>query len=119
MSISGDTLSLVGGETLLRAPAPELAEGRYTIGLRPHEVRLERRSPDEIELVVQVVVNEITGSESFIHFILAGQSWVALVHGVRDIAPGATISCYLDPREFYYFYPDGALALLPQSVRAA
>lgn len=116
VSISGNTLALVGYETLLRAPAPELAEGRYTIGVRPHAVRLERRSPGEIELLVQVVVNEITGSESFIHFILAGQSWVALVHGVRDIAPATTISCYVDPKEFYYFYPDGELALLPQSA---
>jgi glycerol transport system ATP-binding protein len=119
VSISDNTLALVGYETLLRTPAPALAEGRYTIGLRPHEVRLGRRGPDDIELSVQVVVNEITGSESFIHFNLAEQSWVALVHGVQDIAPGAVISCYLDPSEFYYFYPGGELALLPQSVGVA
>ncbi len=115
--LKNNMLVLEGHDDLLRAPAPELVEGNYTIGLRPHHVRLDSRGPGDIELRVKVVINEVTGSESYIHFQLLDQTWVALVHGVQDIVPGNSISCFVDPKEFYYFHPRGEIALLPQSVR--
>lgn len=107
--------AVVGGHRFPLAAAA-IAAGDYKVGLRPHHVRLHRGSADDIELAADVVVNEITGSESFIHIVVAGQSWVALVHGIQDVAPGAAISCFVDPKDFYYFYPDGDIALLPQSA---
>ena len=96
----GTTLTLADGGAAAR---PNLPDGDYTVGVRPHHVRLERRNAEDIEIAAEVVVNEITGSESFIHFNHAGERWVALVHGVRELDPGTAFSCYIDPGDFLYF----------------
>ncbi len=109
--MQGPTLTLAEGEGGSTAAA-RLPEGAYTVGVRPHHVRLERQHAQDIEIRAKVVVNEITGSESFIHFNFAGERWVALVHGVRKLDPGAAFACYINPRDFLYFdaATGGALA---------
>jgi glycerol transport system ATP-binding protein len=116
--ISGDRLFLDAQETTIGPPASDLADGNYTIGLRPHHVRLGRRSASDIELAAKVVVNEITGSESFIHFTLAQRRWVALAHGVHDVAPGTVLPCFVDPADFYYFDANSGAALVSRRVGA-
>ena len=71
-----------------------------------------------MQVTGRVTVNEITGSESFIHFEFAGSPWIALVHGIYPAVPGETVQLYLNPESFYYFYPDGALALAPRDAAA-
>jgi glycerol transport system ATP-binding protein len=60
-----------------------------------------------------VTVNEISGSESFIHFGFAGRRWVALVQGIQAVGLNESLPLYLDPENFYYFHNDGQLALAP------
>ncbi len=97
--VTGENVSLPGGA----AASARLPEGAYTVGVRPHHVRLERARASDIEIRAQVVVNEITGSESFVHFDFAGERWVALAHGVRELDPGAEFACYVNADDFLYF----------------
>ena len=110
-----------GGE--FRAPAAgpltTLPEGRYTIGFRPHHLLLRRPSPAAVPLTGRVVVTEITGSESFVHLDHAGARWIALAHGVHELAPGAPVELYLDPSRFLVFDAQGRLAAAPERARAA
>ena len=98
------------------AAAGELDDGRYTIGLRPHHLRLARRSASDIELSAEVVVNEITGSESYIHFNIAQRRWVALAPGVLDAIPGTALSCFVDPADFYYFHDASGKTLVSRQA---
>ena len=66
-----------------------------------------------------MAITEITGSESFIHVDFAGERWVALAHGVHDLAIGQPVELYLDPSRFFVFDAVGALAAAPGMRQAA
>ena len=66
-----------------------------------------------------VALTEITGSESFIHVDFAGARWVALAHGIHDLAIGQPVELYLEPSRFFVFDAAGALAAAPGMKRAA
>ena len=66
-----------------------------------------------------MAITEITGSESFIHVDFAGERWVALAHGVHDLAIGQPVEIYLDPGRFFVFDAFGALAAAPGVQQAA
>jgi glycerol transport system ATP-binding protein len=55
----------------------------------------------------RVLISEISGSESVVHFALAGQTWVSLAHGVRSHAVGETAPFALDVSQCLYFDADG------------
>jgi glycerol transport system ATP-binding protein len=93
-----------------------LADQRYTLGFRPNHVFLRRPAPGAIALQAQVAVTEITGSESFVHLDYAGQRWVALAHGVHELATGATTEVFLDPARFFVFDSAGGLIAAPAAA---
>lgn len=92
-----------------------LSAGSYILGLRPHHLRLHRTHADEIELQGKVIVNEITGSESFLHIEIANTNWIALATGISTAAPEQTIRCYINPEDFFLFNEAGDIARLPNS----
>lgn len=94
------TLSLAGTRIELSKTIPD---GRYTIGIRPHQVRLNRQGEQDVEIRAHVIVNEITGSESFVHFEFEGHRWVLLVHGICEFTPDVPFSCFVDPADFFLF----------------
>ena len=96
-----------------------LADGAYTLGFRPDHLYVMRPGPDAVPVGGTVALTEITGSESFIHVDFAGARWVALAHGVHDLAIGQPVELYLDPGRFFVFDPAGALAAAPSLRRAA
>jgi glycerol transport system ATP-binding protein len=91
----------------------QLPDADYDIGIRPHHIGLAPGGDDSVSIKGRVSVNEITGSESFIHFDFGGHSWVALVHGVHPAEPGESIQLYLRPDSFYVFRPGGDLVHAP------
>lgn len=107
---SGDKLMFGDGQS---APATgtlgDLADGAYTAGFRPNHLELERKSGDGLEFSTNLIVTEITGSETFVHLDHHGERWVGLVQGVRDLTLGATLPVYLNPSHVYIFGEDGAL----------
>jgi glycerol transport system ATP-binding protein len=105
-----------GGQIVLDAavhwPAPpalhERPDGDITIGLRPHHVKPEG-APCEHGVPVRgpVLISEISGSESVVHFDLAGGTWVSLAPGVRSHAVGQPAAFALDVAHCLYFGTDG------------
>ena len=110
---SGGQLSLVDQSFALSGHATELADGTYSLGIRPHHVSLQASGSHTVAINGIVTVNEISGSESFIHFDFAGGSWVALVEGIQTVGLNDSLPLYLNPEKFYYFHNDGQLALAP------
>ena len=106
------TAQMHAGEIVLRdavrweAPPALRARGdsEITIALRPHHVR-PGASPDGRGVAVQgrVLICEISGSESVVHFALAGTTWVSQAHGVESHAVGEDACFTLDVERCLYF----------------
>ena len=55
-----------------------------------------------------MLIAEISGSESVVHFDLGGLTWVSLSHGVHRFKVGETARFELDVASCLYFGPDGS-----------
>lgn len=97
----------------------DLADGKYTAGFRPNHLGLERKSGDALEFSANLIVTEITGSETFVHLDHHGDRWVGLVQGVRDLTLGSTIPVFLNTSHVYIFGEDGALVAAASYALAA
>ena len=85
-----------------------LPDGAYTVGLRPHHVLPAPGRGLGVEAQGKVLIAEISGSESVIHFDLGGLTWVSLSHGVHGFKVGETARFELDVARCLYFAPSGA-----------
>lgn len=105
---TGDMARLAGGvEWRLSGPAAALADGAYTVAIRPNHVTPEPAGPDPVALSGDVLLSELSGSESTAHFRFADNVWVSLAHGVHAYRIGEQHPFYLDPRRCMFFAPDG------------
>lgn len=109
----GGRLSLADQHFIPGSQVAELADGAYSIGIRPHHISLQATASHRLAITGRVSVVEISGSESFVHFDFDRQSWVALVPGIETPGINENLCLYLDPDKFYYFHDDGQLALAP------
>jgi glycerol transport system ATP-binding protein len=82
-----------------------LPDGAITVALRPHHVR--PAGGGGVAVSGPVLISEISGSESVIHFRLAGGTWVSLAHGVRSHTVGEPTSFSLDVEHCLYFDDGG------------
>ena len=74
-----------------RAAMRQRPDGRYTVGIRPHHIGLVReRTRRARRSSGKVLIAELSGSESVIHFAHGALSWVSQSHGVHAIEVGAT-----------------------------
>jgi glycerol transport system ATP-binding protein len=104
----GDSILL--GETVrwsAEAAMRQRPDGRYTVGIRPHHIHLGANGRAGAVLEGKVLIAELSGSESVIHFAHGTQTWVSQSHGVRAIEVGATWQFHLDVGECLYFDADG------------
>ena len=81
------------------------ADGPITVALRPHHVR--PAGGRGVAVSGPVLISEISGSESVIHFGLAGGTWVSQAHGVRSHPVGAPATFALDVDHCLYFDGSG------------
>ncbi len=94
----------------VRWPAlKDLADGSYTVGIRPHHVVPFKRNDDAVPITGTVKVAELSGSESIIHFDAYGDDWVSLSHGVHPFESGQNATLYADMWNCFYFDKQGAL----------
>lgn len=96
-----------------------LADGAYTIGIRPHHVSPVRQSAKSVVIEGKVKVAELTGSESIIHFQAHDYPWVSLSHGVHPFDTGQYARFYADISKCFYFDSDGKLVDLSLAGKAA
>jgi len=107
---SGDKIVLTGGlEWDVGGRLASIADGPYTIGIRPHHIEPQPGDEQAVPLTGRVLVTEISGSESVVHFDLAGQTWVSQSHGVHPFEVGAEARLYADVGRALFFDPSGQL----------
>jgi glycerol transport system ATP-binding protein len=87
--------------------AAALADGRYTLGLRPHFVTPQPSGADQVTLEGVVQITELSGSESVAHFAAGPDTWVAQSDGVHPYRVGDSHRFYLEVSRGLYFGPDG------------
>jgi glycerol transport system ATP-binding protein len=117
-SYDGRGLRLSTGQVLPGA-RPRLAAGSCTVGIRAHDLSLERPDSEALPLEAVVRVAEVTGSESYVHVEVAGLGWVVLAPGVLRPEPGQVVTVWLDPRRAFVFDAAGRLAEAPALEEAA
>jgi glycerol transport system ATP-binding protein len=103
----GAEVKLVDG---VRWPAPPalraLPDSEITVALRPHHVRPAGHAG--VAVSGRVLLCEISGSESVVHFTLAGTTWVSQAHGVWNHAISEQAHFVLDVERCLYFDATGA-----------
>ena len=97
--------------------AKNLADGQYTLAIRPHHVTPFRNSENAVSIEGLVDVAELSGSESIIHFEAFGQAWVSLSHGVHPYANGQTAHLFADMSHALYFDTDERLMNIEEGGR--
>jgi glycerol transport system ATP-binding protein len=90
-------------------PLRDLPEGAYAVGIRPHHVTPAPVSAGAIPIEGNVLVAELSGSESIVHFAMGSETWVSQSHGVRPYGIGERATFYIDPRHCLYFDSDNRL----------
>ncbi len=115
--INTATVTKRNGEILLgssvRWPAgrkaARLADGAYTIGIRPHHITPTTTRSDSATLEGRVLVAELSGSESIIHFDMDGRTWVSQSHGIHPFEVGSLAKLHVDVERSFFFGPGGTL----------
>jgi glycerol transport system ATP-binding protein len=108
----GKKLTLDGqGAWPLEGDAAKLADGDYDIGIRPHHILPKGKDKAPCELSGQVLVTEISGSESVVHFDSHGKTWVSQSSGVHPIKVGEKARFAADISRGLFFSPSGERVL--------
>jgi len=106
----GDRITLAGGlEWDVGGRMRSVPDGPYTIGIRPHHIQPHAVKGQGVPITGRVLVTEISGSESVIHFELAGQAWVSQSHGVHRFEVGEAAELRADVERAMFFEPSGNL----------
>ncbi len=104
---SGATASMGGASWPLTGAAADLPDGDYTVAIRPHRVTPVRAGEADVELTGEVIVTEISGSDSSAHFQLGTEAWVSLAPGVHPYSVGENHTFFMNPVHCRYFGADG------------
>ena len=81
----------------------KIKDGRYKIGIRPHNITTYKEGNNSVEINGKVLISELSGSESLIHFTNGKLNWVSLSNGVQSKNIGEETKLYMNIDEFLYF----------------
>ena len=111
---------LMDGDVRLPVPAgvADIEDGVYTIGFQPHHLSLTAPTAGAVSVRAKVTVTEITGSESFIHFLFADARWAMLTPGVLVFEPDEIVEVYIDPRHLMVFDQSGRSVMSSHALAA-
>jgi len=103
---SGDRVTLDGGLSWsAEGLAARLPDGRYHFAIRPHHVSPEGGSG--VPVTGQVLITELSGSESVAHFALGPATWVAQAPGVHPWRVGEAHAFRIDTARGFWFDDNG------------
>lgn len=103
LTIANGECSVAGMEFSQTEHFASLADGVYTLGVRPHHLSSLSAGSTDLCFPGEVTVTELSGSESFIHFDFQGQPWVALVHGISNSKESDKVEFYARPEQLFVF----------------
>jgi glycerol transport system ATP-binding protein len=105
----GDTIVLGNSVRWPIKSGKQLADGRYVLGIRSHDISPVLNGRDAVSIEGQVLITEISGAESIIHFAHGPLSWISQSHGVHTIGVGETVNFHINTDRCMYFSTDGEL----------
>jgi len=79
-----------------------MADASYTVGIRPHHISTSATT-DAVTVVGKVLITELSGSESTIHFEVDGRTWVSQSSGIHAFEVGTEAKFYIDVARCLYF----------------
>jgi glycerol transport system ATP-binding protein len=107
---TGKVLTLFGDRSWpLTTAQAKLPDGPYDIGIRPHHVTPGKEGTTSGALNGRVLVTEISGSESVVHFDVGGKTWVSQAHGVHSYKVGEQTQMHADISHALFFDANGKL----------
>ena len=81
----------------------KIKDGNYKIGIRPHNITTYKEGSNSVEINGKVLISELSGSESLIHFTNGNLNWVSLSNGIHQKNIGDNTKLYMNVDEFLYF----------------
>jgi glycerol transport system ATP-binding protein len=94
-------------------PAPGamagVPDGSYVLAIRAHHITPTQQNGAAASVEGRVLVVELSGSESVLHFDRGGRTWISQSHGVHPYEVGATARLYVDLDRSFLFAQDGRL----------
>jgi glycerol transport system ATP-binding protein len=102
---------LIGGKIRLPAgrAAATVGDGQYVIGIRPHHISPRSGGNGTAMVEGRVLVAELSGSESVVHFDLNGRTWVSQSPGIHPFEVGSLATLHIDVDKSFFFGDDGRL----------
>ena len=99
----GDSFSLIKDSVKWNAKNINLKDGKYKVGIRPHNITTYKEGNNSVEIKGKILISELSGSESLIHFRNANLDWVSLSNGTHQMNVGQDAKLYMNIDEFLYF----------------
>jgi glycerol transport system ATP-binding protein len=81
----------------------KIKDGNYKIGIRPHNITTYKEGKNTVEINGKVLISELSGSESLIHFTNGNLNWVSLSNGIQQKNIGENTKLFMNVDEFLYF----------------
>ena len=100
---NGNTFSLLKDNVKWKTSNVNLKDGNYKIGIRPHNITTYREGNNSVEITGKILISELSGSESLIHFRNSNLNWVSLSSGTHQMNVGQEAKLYMNTDEFLYF----------------
>jgi len=99
----GDTFSLLNDRVQWKSSGAKIKDGKYKVGIRPHNITTYKEGNNSVEIKGKVLISELSGSESLIHFRNSNSDWVSLSNGTHQMNVGQEAKLYMNVDEFMYF----------------
>lgn len=99
----GDQITLENKVTWRAPKAARVPDGAYTIAIRPHHITPMQQGREASTIEGRVLVTELSGSESVVHFDMNGQTWVSQSHGIHPFEVGVTAKLFVDVDQGFFF----------------
>ena len=100
---NGDIFSLLQDSVKWKSKNINLKDGKYKVGIRPHNITTYKEGVNSVEIKGKVLISELSGSESLIHFRNSDINWVSLSNGTYQMDVGQEAKLYMNVDEFMYF----------------
>jgi len=100
---TGDTFSLLNDSVKWKNSGIKIKDGNYKVGIRPHNITTYKEGNNSVEIKGKVLISELSGSESLIHFRNSSSDWVSLSNGTHQMSVGQEAKLYMNVDEFMYF----------------
>ena len=102
ISKSGDICKLTDNSVQWKSNI-KIKDGNYKIGIRPHNITTYKEGSNTVEINGKVLISELSGSESLIHFTNGNLNWVSLSNGIQQKKIGENTKLFMNIDEFLYF----------------